>query len=111
MDMETLPQPSAALTASVLSALTDCLGECFSAVLCMQLTTRTFYFDGAASLMIPLLDMANHVNHCPHDHEFVPDCPDAPGQICVIWRAGAAVKKGDEVRAARMKQYKPISIV
>jgi hypothetical protein len=54
--------------------------------------------------LIPLLDMANHLNLCPHYHEEAEGpCPGDIEEDCVYWVAGADVKKGEEVRAGRVE--------
>jgi hypothetical protein len=51
--------------------------------------TSTFY-------ALPLLDMANHANNCPHYNEFKPCAFDASRE-CVHFTAGADVAAGQEV--------------
>eukprot|EP00775_Hariotina_reticulata_P010707 gene10707-10864_t len=65
------------------------------------LETRTFAFaDPDGELMVPLLDMTNHQNGCPHTINAPtgsPCPPGSPAKDCVVWQAGADIPAGSEV--------------
>lgn len=58
-------------------------------------TQRYLAYDGE-TYMVPLLDLANHQNSCPHWHKS-DSCPGNPSQRCIIWKAGGEVQRGEEV--------------
>lgn len=67
----------------------------------VQIGTRTFsrpHPSGQASIYyaLPLLDMANHNNSCPHYNTFNA-CQSDPDRECVYFTAGADIKAGEEV--------------
>jgi hypothetical protein len=68
----------------------------------VQIGTRTFARpapeDERLQLVyaLPLLDMANHDNSCPHFNEFGP-CAFDGSRECVFFTAGADVSAGQEV--------------
>ena len=50
--------------------------------------------------MVPLLDMTNHLNGCPHTMDAPTGGPCPPGSAakdCVVWQAGADIPAGSEV--------------
>ena len=63
----------------------------------VQLKTRAFDANGLGKLMVPVIDLANHRNHCPHTITANPNCgPKAPDG-CMVWVAGENVPAGSEV--------------
>lgn len=66
----------------------------------LQVGTRTFNkpnADGSSTFYaLPLLDMANHNNNCPHGNVFRP-CHFDSSRECVYFAAGADVAAGQEV--------------
>jgi hypothetical protein len=60
---------------------------------------RMFDNGDEGGIMLPVLDMANHYNNCPHTIHGPEDTPCKPGSkdLCVIWRAEADVSAGEEV--------------
>ncbi|KAF8055289.1 hypothetical protein HT031_006815 [Scenedesmus sp. PABB004] len=60
------------------------------------MSTRLFAHGSRGELLIPLLDMANHRNDCPHTLSTEP-CPGDDARECLMWRAGDAVRAGGEV--------------
>jgi len=67
----------------------------------LQIGTRTFsrpHPSGQAYIYyaLPLLDMANHNNSCPHYNTFSA-CQSDPDRECVYFTAGADIKAGEEV--------------
>jgi hypothetical protein len=71
----------------------------------LQMGTRFFapQDGGSYLLMLPLLDMADHWNGCPHTYQAGP-CSSTQagngqegGKRCVIWNAGDSVAAGAEV--------------
>jgi hypothetical protein len=48
--------------------------------------------------MIPIIDMANHDNRCPHWHQLT-NCEEGnDDKKCFVWVAGKALEEGEEVR-------------
>jgi hypothetical protein len=45
---------------------------------------------------LPLLDMANHMRHCPN-YQVVAPCPSDEARRCVHWLAGSYLLPGQEV--------------
>lgn len=59
-------------------------------------TTRYFGYNNQ-SYMIPIIDMANHDNRCPHWHQLT-NCEEGNEEKkCFVWVAGKALAEGDEV--------------
>jgi hypothetical protein len=47
--------------------------------------------------MIPIIDMANHDNRCPHWHQLT-NCEEGNDEKkCFVWVAGKALEEGEEV--------------
>uniref|UniRef100_A0A383VSU2 SET domain-containing protein n=1 Tax=Tetradesmus obliquus TaxID=3088 RepID=A0A383VSU2_TETOB len=61
------------------------------------LATRFFGGDAEhGSILLPLLDMANHMRHCPN-YQVVSPCPTDESRRCVHWLAGSYLLPGQEV--------------
>jgi hypothetical protein len=60
-----------------------------------QVTTRYFGYNNS-SYMIPIIDMANHDNRCPHWHQLTV-CHEGSDKQCFVWAAGRALEEGEEV--------------
>lgn len=63
----------------------------------MQHKTRAFDCGDLGQLLVPVIDLANHYNNCPHSITTHTDCgAESPGG-CIVWRAGADIPAGGEV--------------
>jgi hypothetical protein len=62
----------------------------------LQLTTRFIAFPKHGHFMIPLIDLANHQQDCPHTL-IVGPCPFSSSRQCALWKAGADLSEGEEV--------------
>lgn len=61
------------------------------------LKTRAFDCGDLGQLLVPIIDLANHYNDCPHSITTHTDCgAESPGG-CIVWRAGADIPAGGEV--------------
>lgn len=63
-----------------------------------QLQTRLFYFEHVGAMLVPVADMANHANACPHSisSPLVSTCGPDSQRGCVVWRAAADIPAGGE---------------
>lgn len=64
----------------------------------LQLQTRLFYFEHVGAMLVPVADMANHANACPHtiSGPLTSTCGLDSQRGCVVWRAGADIPAGGE---------------
>ncbi len=60
------------------------------------MTTRYFGYNNQ-SYMIPIIDMANHDNACPHWHQLTACEEGNEDKQCFVWVAGRALAEGEEV--------------
>lgn len=63
----------------------------------LQLKTRSFDCAGLGELLLPVVDLANHRNGCPHSITTYKDCGPLSPDGCMVWRAEEAVRAGEEV--------------
>eukprot|EP00775_Hariotina_reticulata_P001017 gene1017-1350_t len=64
----------------------------------LVVNSRMFDMDEEGEMLLPVVDMANHYNDCPHSVSTPEGNPCQPGSedLCVMWYAEIDVPAGEE---------------